>query len=81
MNFGSDQEAVAIKHFRKLIRPWRAEFTEDNWPSTANHLHELLHRAMIAEGADPAWIEWLAHEDWHGDCFSPPAVNTGGKDG
>ena len=64
MQIGDDQEADAIKHFRKLVRPWRATFTEDNWPTTANHLHELLHRAMVAEGCDPSWIEFLAQPDW-----------------
>lgn len=50
------QEAMAVEHFRKLVKPWRSVFTEDNWATTADHLHELLQKAMIAEGADPAWI-------------------------
>lgn len=61
---GGNQEAAAISHFRKLVAPWRAHFTEDNWPTTADHLHELLHRAMLAEGADPDWIAFLARPDW-----------------
>lgn len=59
-----DQERAAIEHFRKLLKPWRDRFTEDNWPTAANHLHELLHRAFIAEGAEPEWIAFLAQEDW-----------------
>lgn len=70
VNIGSDQEADAIRYFRRLIEAWREKFTEDNWPTTADHLHELLHRAMIAEGAAPAWIEFLARKDWHQDCFA-----------
>lgn len=62
--FNGAQEREAVEHFRKLIAPWRAEFTEDNWPTTASHLHELLHRAMIAEGATPESIQFLAQSDW-----------------
>ena len=51
-----NQRAVAIAHFRELIKPWRRKFTEDNWPTTADHLHELLHLAMVEEGASPEWI-------------------------
>lgn len=61
---GGNQETAAIAHFRRLIAPWRAYFTEDNWPTTASHMHELLHRAMIAEGANPEWIAFLAQPDW-----------------
>lgn len=62
--FNGDQEREAIAHFRELIKPWLEEFTEDNWPTTASHLHELLHRAMIAEGANPEWIAFLAQPNW-----------------
>ncbi|NDE05187.1 MAG: hypothetical protein EB003_11150 [Flavobacteriia bacterium] len=51
-----NQEAAAIAHFRQLISQWRRQFSEDNWPTVADHLHELLHRAMIVEGAKPDWI-------------------------
>lgn len=56
-------EADAIKHFRKLIKPWRKNFYEDNWPTTAAHLHELLQRAMIEEGATPEWIAFCMPGD------------------
>ncbi len=62
--FDGAQESEAIAHFRKLIAPWRKEFTEDNWATTASHLHELLHRALIEEGAAPEYIEFLAQADW-----------------
>lgn len=64
MNLRYNHERVAIDHFRKLIKPWVARFTEDNWPTTADHLHELLHRALVEEGAVPEWIEFLAQKDW-----------------
>ncbi|GIK47978.1 MAG: hypothetical protein BroJett013_06750 [Alphaproteobacteria bacterium] len=59
-----NQEREAIDHFPKIIKPWRERFTEDNWPTTAGHLHELLHRALIEEGANPQWIAFLARSDW-----------------
>lgn len=65
--FNGKQEEEAVAHFRKLIAPWRREFTEDNWPTTADHLHELLHLALIAEGAQPSWIAFLADPDWRVD--------------
>lgn len=74
MKFSTDQEADAIRYFRKLIKPWRAKFAEDNWPTAASHLHELLHRAMIAEGARPQQIAFLAQDDWN-----VPASPTSGK--
>ena len=54
------QEALAVSHFRKLIKPWRRAFTEDNWATTADHLHELLQRAMIEEGANAAFIAFAS---------------------
>lgn len=71
MRFDGDQERVAITHFRKLIASWRAKFTEDNWPTTANHLHELLHRALVAEGANPEWVAFLARPDWEASSRFP----------
>jgi hypothetical protein len=58
------QEEAAIRYFRQIVKMWRTNFTEDNWPTTADYLHEMLHRAMIAEGCKAEWIEFLAHSDW-----------------
>lgn len=69
--FDGAQESEAIAHFRKLIAPWREEFTEDNWPTTASHLHELLHRALVAEGATPEHIRFLAQPDWRALSTDP----------
>ena len=62
--FDGDQELEAIRHFRSLIKPWRDSFTEDNWPTAADHLHELLHIALIEEGAPPEWIRFLSQPAW-----------------
>lgn len=59
-----DQERQVVSYFCKLIAPWRKAFTEDNWPTTAAHLHELLHRAMIEQGAQPQHIAFLAQPEW-----------------
>jgi len=62
--FNGAQEREAVEHFRNLIRPWRRAFAEDNWPTTADHLHELLHRALIEEGAPAELIAFLARPEW-----------------
>jgi len=54
------QERAAIDHFRQAIRTFRADFTEDNWPTTSDHMHELITRALIEEGCPPTALVWYA---------------------
>lgn len=58
-----NQEAVAIEHFRKLIKPWRESFTEDNWPTTSDHLHELLSKALTEEGCPEDGLVWYSPDN------------------
>ena len=59
-----NQDAAAIRYFRQIVKLWRTEFTEDNWPTTADHLHEMLYLAMIAEGCKPEAIAFLKQPSW-----------------
>ncbi len=59
-----NQEQAAISYFRPIIRAWIECFREDNHATIADHLHELLHVALLREGLQPEYIEFLTQPDW-----------------